>query len=260
MPPTVLFVGAGPGDPALLTLKAAEALRKADVVIFTGSLVPERVFEEFVPASAEVLDSKSMELEALVTLMVDHAKAGKRVVRLHTGDPCLFGAVREQVRELAGRGVAVEIVPGISSFQAAAAAMGIDMTVPDVSQALILTRAAGRTPVPERENLAELGRHGSTLCLYLSANLADEVQKDLLACYPPETPVAVAYKVSWPEEKIVRGRLDGLAALCSKEKIKMHALIFVGPALGEHKTRSKLYDPEFAHRFRKAKKKGKVAE
>ncbi|MBI4229308.1 MAG: precorrin-4 C(11)-methyltransferase [Planctomycetes bacterium] len=255
MTPKVLFVGAGPGDPTLLTLKAADALRNADVVIFTGSLVPERVFKEFVPSSAEVLDSKSMELDALVTLMVERAKAGKRVVRLHTGDPCLFGAVREQVRELALRGVAVEIVPGISSFQAAAAAMGIDLTVPDVSQALILTRAAGRTPVPARESLVELGKHGSTLCLYLSTNLADEVQKDLLACYPPETPVAVAYKVSWPEEKIVRGRLDGLAALCSKEKIKMHALILVGPSLGEHKTRSKLYDPAFAHKFRKARKK-----
>ena len=235
----VYFVGAGPGDPELLTVRARKLLEAADVVVYAGSLVSEEVVR--LARGAEVYNSFGMKLEELVHLMAENARRGRLVVRLHSGDPSIYGALAEQARELRRLGIEVEVVPGVSSFLAAAARLGVEYTLPEITQTLILTRAPGRTPVPERERLSELARHRASMVIFLSASHAEAVQRELLGSYPPTTPVAVVYSVSTPEEKVIRCTLGELAEQVKRSGIRRRALILVGEFLEEHPTRSVLY-------------------
>ncbi|MEW6682524.1 MAG: precorrin-4 C(11)-methyltransferase [Nitrospirota bacterium] len=247
----VHIVGAGPGDPELMTVKSVRLLKEADVVVYAGSLLSPEVLALLRPET-ERYDSAVMVLEDIVDVMVRAASSSRRVVRLASGDPGLFGALGEMARPLIDAGLEVEVVPGVSSFLAAAAALGRELTVPEVSQTVVLTRADGRTPMPPTERLVELARHQATLVLFLSANLAKQVQADLLATYPPDTPVAVVYRASWPDERIVTGALAGLEALIREARITKTALIFVGRFLTAEGTRSRLYDATFSHGYRRA--------
>ncbi len=252
----VYIVGAGPGDPELITVKGMRILQQADVVIYTDSLVRDELME-MVGKSAVVHRSAGMVLEDMVDIMVEAVRQGQSVARVHTGDPSVFGAILEQMALLRRAGVAYEIVPGVSSVFAAAAVVGAELTVPDLTQTVILTRMGGRTPMPEREQLRDLARHHSTVALYLSATLAKKaVDEFLMAGWSPDTPVAVVQKATWPDQKVVRTTLDGLVRAMGDEHISSHAMILAGWALdptlperGEHK--SKLYDKSFTHRYRK---------
>jgi len=249
----VHFVGAGPGDPELLTLKAARLLAQADLVLYAGSLVPQAVLEVCPPGVRKV-SSAGLDLEAQVALMARAVRAGEKVVRLHTGDPSLFGAIQEQRQLLAKAGVGSEVVPGVTAALAAAAAAGQELTLPQVSQTVIITRLSGRTPVPEKERLAALARHQATLCLYLSAGMAARAREALLEGYPPQTPVIIAYRVGWPDQKLVRTDLDSLEAAVKEHRIKRQAVFLVGRALAGEELRSfsKLYDPAFSHGWRRS--------
>ena len=253
-PGRVYIVGAGPGHPDLMTVRGVNLLRRADLVVFAGSLVPRKLLKNCPPA-CETIDSKGLDLGQITELCMNAANDNKVVVRLHTGEPSIYGATLEQCDIFKENGVPFEMVPGISSFQAAAAVLKAEFTIPEVSQTLIISRAAGRTPVPEKEELKLLGSHGSTIVLYLSVGLASKVQEDLLTCYPADTPAAICYRVSWPDEKIIKCELGELEKTVERHAIKMHALIIVGPGLKSHGTKSRLYADDFTHRFRKAKDK-----
>jgi len=243
----VYFIGAGPGDPDLLTLKGRRLLDAADLIIFAGSLVNPALLAGL---AAEIHDSAGLTLEEIVALMVTAQRRNRKVVRLHTGDPAIFGAIKEQMAALDRGGVPYEVVPGVSSMAAAAAALKSELTLPEVSQTVIITRQAGRTPVPERENLTALASHQATMMIFLSAGLIEQVVTELLAGgYPAETPVAVVEKASWPEERIVRGDLTNIARLVQEAGIRKTAIIAVGQAFaeGELQAVSKLYDKGFAH-------------
>ena len=248
LPGKVVFVGAGPGDPDLLTLKAHRLLGRADVVVYAGSLVPEEVLRH-APA-AELHNSAPLTLEEVMKLLTDAARSGKRVVRLHSGDTSLYSAIQEQMTLLDAAGIAYEVVPGVSSFSAAAAALKTELTLPEEVQTVILTRAEGQTPMPPGESLEALARHGATLCLFLSARLADRVQEQLLTAYPPDTPTAILHRVSWPDEKIVLTELKSLAGEVRRHKLSRTTLILVGAAVGRRRNRSRLYDKDHGHIFR----------
>jgi cobalt-precorrin 5A hydrolase/precorrin-3B C17-methyltransferase len=245
----ILFVGAGPGDPELLTLRGARALATADVVVYAGSLIPRGVLQHVRPG-ARLHNSAALTLEDTHRLLTEAYRAGQRVVRLHSGDPSLYGAITEQMALLEAEGIPYEIVPGVSAFQAVAARLGIEYTQPGVVQTVILTRAGGRTGLPANESLAELARHGVTLCLFLSARHVAEVQAALLTGYAPTTPVAVAYRATWPDEEIVVGTLGELAEIVQRQGYERTTLIVVGPSLQRHGGRSRLYDPSHGHLFR----------
>ncbi|RMH52147.1 MAG: precorrin-4 C(11)-methyltransferase [Zetaproteobacteria bacterium] len=257
----VWFVGAGPGDPELLTLKAARLLRKADAVLYAGSLVG-RACLEHVTSACEVADSKGMTLEEITAWLIERAARHEIVVRLQTGDPSLYGALIEMARPLERAGIEVGVVPGVSSAFASAAAACESLTLPEVTQTVILTRVEGRTPMPDGERLRDLARHKTTICLFLSITLLAKVREELLAAgWREEDPVLVVHKASWPgEEKIVRGTIGNIRERCRAEKIASQAMIVVGPTLGARRwpelKRSKLYDPGFTHRFRKAAGEG----
>lgn len=256
----VYIVGGGPGAADLITLRGKEALSRADVVIYAGSLVPDEMLEWCRP-DAVLIDSKDLTLEQITEKTVSAIRAGKSVVRLHSGDPSIYGATHEQIVELKKNKIDWEIIPGVSSFQAAAASMGRELTIPDQAQTVILSRASGRTKVPPKEELIELAKIGTTLILYLSATLAKKIQTDLLTGYPPETPTAIAYRVTWPDEKIIYCRLEELEKTVRQEKITRHALILVGKSLTPpDAARSKLYDKTFSHMFRRAVRKEGVAD
>ncbi|MCP5048928.1 MAG: precorrin-4 C(11)-methyltransferase, partial [bacterium] len=223
----VLFIGAGPGDPELITVKGQRALMEADVVIYAGSLVPEALLQWTRPATT-ALSSASMDLEAIIGVIESAHSEGKRVVRLHTGDPSLYGAIFEQMVELRKRGIPYQVIPGVTAAFAAAAALGLEYTLPEVSQTLILTRMAGRTPVPEKENLADLARHQASMAIYLSMSMIDEVTGILAAAYGMNASCAVVYRASQPEENIIVTPLKELAKRVKAEKITKHALIIVG--------------------------------
>jgi precorrin-4 C11-methyltransferase len=246
----VTFVGAGPGDPELLTLKGRRALASADVVVYAGSLVPEPVLGHASPTAA-LHNSAPLTLEEVMDRLIAAVRAGKRVVRLHSGDTSLYSAIQEQMTRLDEVGIDYEVIPGISSFQAAAAALTAELTLPEVVQTVILTRTAGETAMPVDEALADLARHQATLCIFLSARLADSVQAQLLSAYPPETPTAILYRVSWPDEKIIRTELRGLAEEIRRHKLTRTTLILVGAAVGGRRNRSRLYDGAHGHIFRK---------
>jgi precorrin-4 C11-methyltransferase len=248
-PGKVVFVGAGPGDPDLLTLKARRALSRADVIVYAGSLVPEDVLRH-APATAVLHNSAPLTLEEVMAILIPAARAGKRVVRLHSGDTSLYSAIQEQMTRLDEAGVGYEVIPGVSSFQAAAAVLKAEFTLPEVVQTVILTRAEGETPMPARESLAELARHRATLCIFLSARLVERVQEELLTAYSPDTPAAILYRVSWPDEKIVVTELRQLAEEVRRNKLSRTTLIVVGEAVGGRRNRSRLYDKGHGHIFR----------
>ena len=243
------FVGAGPGDPELITVKGRRLIEEADCVIYAGSLVQERVLKYCHPG-AEVFDSASMHLDEITGIMVDRARAGKKVVRVHTGDPSLYGALREQAVVLEKERVEYEVVPGVSSAFASAAAIKRELTLPGVTQTVIFTRLAGRTPVPQAESLSSLSKHGATICVFLSASMMDKVVEELGAGYAPETPAAVVYRASWEDEMTITGTLSDIAGKVRAAAITRHAMIIVGRAIGEDGEPSRLYDAGFKHGYR----------
>lgn len=254
----VTIIGAGPGAPDLITVRGLNLLKDADVVLYADSLVSEELINQAKP-EAEILKTAGMHLEEMVDAMVERVQQGKKVVRVHTGDPAVYGAILEQMVLLKEKGVEVDIIPGVSSVFAAAAVLGAELTIPDLTQTVILTRAEGRTPVPEAEKLKDLASHHCTIALFLSATLTKKVVKEFLdAGWSPETPVAVVYKATWPDQKIVRSTLENLDEDMRVNGVRKQAMILAGWALDEkiHEKnyRSKLYDKEFTHGFRKGVK------
>jgi precorrin-4/cobalt-precorrin-4 C11-methyltransferase len=249
----VMFVGAGPGAPDLITVKGQQALKKADLVIYAGSLVPEAVLKWTRP-EAEKISSASLDLGRIIDEMDRAYRMGMKVVRLHTGDPSLYGAIFEQIAALNERDIPCEVVPGVTAAFAAAAAMGLEYTLPEVSQTLILTRVAGRTPVPEMEALERLAGHKTSMAVYLSIGLVDRVGTVLEKAYGPEAGCVIAYRVSHPEEKIIRTTVKELVEVTRAENITRHALIIVGKVLDVTaetlKHKSRLYDENFSHGYR----------
>jgi precorrin-4/cobalt-precorrin-4 C11-methyltransferase len=253
MPP-VTFVGAGPGDPELITVKGKKALQVADLVVYAGSLVNPALLADLKPG-AEAIDSAPLNLDQVMACMLAAVSKGERVVRLHTGDPALYGAIQEQMEQLDEAGVEYHVIPGVTAVFAAAAALKQQLTLPEVAQTLILSRIEGRTPVPENEQLRNLAAVGGTLCLYLSINKIEQVVSELLTgVFTEQTPVAVVYRASWPDEKIVEGTLADIAGKVKSAGISRQALILVGEVLAARTEgvpkQSKLYDPEFSHGFR----------
>lgn len=244
------IVGAGPGDPELVSVRGKRFLEEADLILYAGSLVPVEL-THYAKPGCTVRSSASMALEEQFALMKDFYDRGCLVVRLHTGDPCVYGAIQEQMAFFDRYGMSYHITPGISSFQAAAAALRSQFTIPEKVQSIILTRGEGRTPMPEKEKLHLLARSQSTMCIYLSAAIVDEVQKELLMSYPPETPVAACYKLTWKEEKIYRGQLKDLARIVHDNNLSLTTLLVVGDAIDNRNGLSKLYDRSFTHLFRK---------
>ncbi len=248
----IYFIGAGPGDPELITIKGKRLLMEADVVVYAGSLVNPVVLE-YAKKGCELHDSAKLSLPEIAKVLLDGYKQDKRVVRLASGDPSIFGAVEEMGEVLSAEDIEFEVVPGVSSFTAAAAALKSELTVPELTQTIILTRAEGRTKMPPKEKLEELAKHECTLVLFLSAVLAKSAQEKLLTAYPAETPIAIVYKASWPEQQIYRGELSELSQIMRDQKITMTALIFVGRCLTAKGFKSRLYDENFSHAFRRAK-------
>ena len=248
----VHFVGAGPGAPDLITLRGAALLKQADVIIYAGSLVNPALLE-LARADCEVHNSAEMTLEQVIGVMKQAEAAGKTTVRLHTGDPCVYGAIREQMDALDELGIPYDDVPGVSSFCGAAAALRAEYTLPGVSQSVILTRLAGRTPVPEAESLASMASHGASMAVFLSGGMLERVQEELLrGAYTEDTPAALGYKATWPEEKTVRCTVGTLAQAGEEHGIRKTALVLVGDFLDSPYEKSKLYDPTFTTEFREA--------
>lgn len=244
------FVGAGPGDPELVTMRGRRFLEEAGTIIYAGSLVNPAILDWAKP-SCQIYDSAGMTLEQVLEAMEAAEKTGKDTVRLHTGDPSLYGAIREQMDALDCRGIPWDVTPGVSAFSGAAAALGAEYTLPGLSQTLIITRMEGRTPVPEKESLTSLASHQASMALYLSAGMAGKVQNALLeGGFSPETPAAIVYKATWPEERVFRGTVGSLAKMAEENGITKTALILVGKFLEENYERSKLYDPDFSHGYR----------
>jgi precorrin-4 C11-methyltransferase len=246
----VYFIGAGPGDAELLTCKAQRLLRRAEVVIYAGSLIPETLLRQ-VPASAQLHNSAHLTLEQVMTIMLQAVRGGRTVLRLQSGDTSIYSSIQEQIALLEKERVEFEVVPGISSFQALAAALKSEFTLPEKVQTIILTRGEGNTPMPEKEALADLARHQATLCIFLSARLAADVQSQLLMAYPADTPVAIAYRITWPDEQIFLTHLDKLAEEMTRHDFQRTTLIAVGTAIGGRHRRSQLYDDKHGHIFRK---------
>ncbi len=247
------IVGAGPGDPELISIRGRRLLERADLILYAGSLVP-RALTACAKEGATVRSSADMPLEEQFELMRQFYDRGLLVVRLHTGDPCIYGAIGEQLALFDAHQMRYHITPGISSFQAAAAELACQFTIPERCQTIILTRGEGRTAMPERERLHELAAHRSTMCIFLSATLADEVQRELLAGgYPATTPVAVCHKLTWPEQRIYRGELGQLAAIVNDNHLTLTTMIVVGDAIGNRDGLSRLYSRQFAHLFRDKK-------
>ncbi|MBN1988416.1 MAG: precorrin-4 C(11)-methyltransferase [Bacteroidales bacterium] len=246
----VEIVGAGPGDPQLVSVKGKHFLQAADLILYAGSLVPVEL-THYAKVGATVRSSASMSLEEQFDIMKKFYDMGKLVVRLHTGDPCIYGAIQEQMALFDAHGMWYHITPGISSFQAAAAALQSQFTIPEKVQTIILTRGEGRTPMPDREKLHLLARSQSTMCIFLSAAIASDVQRELLEHYPPETPVAACYRLTWPDERIYRGELRSLAQMVAENNLTLTTMIVVGEAIGNRQGLSRLYADEFKHLFRK---------
>jgi precorrin-4 C11-methyltransferase len=248
----IAIVGAGPGDASLISVKGKELLETADLILYAGSLVPERL-THYAKLGAVVRNSAGMTLEEQLHLMSAHYQRGHLIVRLQSGDPSIYGAIQEQMTEFDERGMAYFIVPGISAFQAAAASLNSEFTIPEVVQTIILTRGAGNTPLPPHEDLAAMAQHRATMCIFLSATIAKRVQEQLLEHYPADTPVAILYRVTWDDEEIYTGQLADLAGLIRQHKLTRTVLIVVGAAIGARKNRSQLYHPDWKHIFRTGK-------
>ena len=247
----VYFIGAGPGDPDLITVKGKRVIEEADRIIYAGSLVNPQILEGAKP-EARIYNSASMTLPQVISVMEQGEQEGKITARVHTGDPSLYGAGREQMTELEKRGIQYEVIPGVSSFLAAGAALKREHTLPGVSQSVILTRMEGRTPVPEKESLEELAKHGSTMVIFLSVGQIRELCRRLKkGGYGSDTPAAVVYKASWEDEIVIQGTLRDLAEKVEAAGIRKTALVVVGEFLGDSFEMSKLYDPCFSHEYRK---------
>jgi precorrin-4/cobalt-precorrin-4 C11-methyltransferase len=249
----VHFVGAGPGDPDLLTVKAARMLKEAQVCIFAGSLVSPGVLA-LLPEVCQRYDSAALDLADTLALCAQARERGLDVVRLHSGDPCLYGAIREQMEGLDALGIPYDVTPGVSAFQASAAALCAELTVPGKSQTLVLSRTRGRTPMPEHQELPHLAALKATLCLYLSAHKVPEIAAELAPFYGADCPAAVVEKASWPEQRILRGTLADIGAKAEAAGIRATALVLVGEALGRGHAPSRLYASDFSHGFREARK------
>lgn len=251
-PSAIHFIGSGPGDPELITVKGMKLLKKADLVVYTGSLVQEKVLK-YCKKGAAIKNSASMELKEITSVMAKAARAGKTVVRLHTGDPSLYSAMREQAAELEKYGIPYDVVPGVSSAFGAAASIKKELTMPEVTQTVIFTRLEGRTPVPKKEKLSLLAKHNATICVFLSVSMIEKVVSELLKGYKKTTPVAVVYRATWQDEHIVTGTLKDIAGKVKEAGISKHAMIIAGRAVGgalKKEARSKLYDSAFSHSFR----------
>jgi precorrin-4/cobalt-precorrin-4 C11-methyltransferase len=247
--PGVYIVGAGPGDPELLTVKAQRMLSQADVILYANSLVPQQILEWTRP-DAERIGTATMTLESILPLMVERVRAGKSVIRLQSGDPSLYSAIHEQIQALAEAEVPFEVVPGISAYQAAAAKLNAELTIPGLVQSIILTRISGRTQVPEAEDLASLAAHKTSLCLYLSARHVEESQAQLLKHYEPDTPVAICFRIGWPDEQLLVVPLSEMAKTTREKDLIRTTLYVISPALRGQKVRSRLYNPDHTHLFR----------
>ena len=246
------IVGAGPGDPDLVSVRGRKMLEKADLILYAGSLVPKALTECHKPG-AVVRSSADMNLEEQCDLMKEHYDKGHFIVRLHTGDPCIFGAIQEQMAFFDKHGMSYHITPGISSFLAAAAELRSQFTIPERTQTIILTRGEGRTPMPEREQLHLLAKSQSTMCIFLSAAIVDDVQRELLQEYPQDTPVAACYHLTWPDQKIYRGVLKDLAKMVHDNNLTLSTMLVVGDAIDNRQGLSELYNKNFTHLFRKGK-------
>ncbi|MEH1799423.1 MAG: precorrin-4 C(11)-methyltransferase [Nostoc sp.] len=248
--PSVYIVGAGPGDPDLLTVKAQKLLAVADVILYADSLVPEQILE-LCRKDAEIIRTANQTLEEILLIMIDRVRSQHQsLVRLHSGDPSLYSAIHEQMHLLAEANIPFEVIPGISAFQAAAAKLKIELTVPGLVQTIILTRISGRTEVPATEELATLAAHQASLCLYLSARHVENAQAKLLEHYPAETPIAICFRIGWPDEKIRVVPLNQMADCTHQEKLIRTTLYMISPALSTATGRSRLYHPEHSHLFR----------
>ncbi|MCK9152473.1 precorrin-4 C(11)-methyltransferase [Methanobacterium alcaliphilum] len=250
----VIFIGGGPGDPELLTVKGQKVIETAEIIIYAGSLVNKKILN-CSSEGAKIYNSASMNLEDIIELMEKEVKNGKIVARVHTGDPSIYGAIGEQIRELENRKINYEIIPGVSSLFATAAALKTELTLPEISQTVIITRPEGRTPKPSKEQLSALAQHQATMCIFLGVHMIKDVVRDLLECYPLQTPVGVVKKASWDEELVVRGTLENISDKVKEAGITKTALIIVGKVLdpGDFKV-SKLYDAEFTHEYREGSK------
>ena len=246
----ITFVGAGSGAADLITVRGLRLIQQADLIVYAGSLDNPQILEEK-KESCKVYDSAKMTLEEVLEVLIRGEREGKAVVRLHTGDPCLYGAIREQMDALEKEKISYEVCPGVSSFCGAAAALRAEYTLPGVSQSVVITRMAGRTPVPERETIRSFAAHQSTMVVFLSAGLLPGLEEELLAGgYHKDTPAAIVYKATWPEEKVYRTTVAHLAETARQNRITRTALIVVGDVLGGEYERSKLYDPSFSTGFR----------
>ena len=249
----VHIVGAGPGDPELITRKGYRLVQEADVVIYAGSLVNPAILEAC-KEGCEIHNSASMSLDDVLAIMKARVAEGKTVVRLHTGDPAIYGAIQEQMDALKEMGITYDVTPGVSSFLATAAALQQEYTLPNVTQTVIITRMEGRTPMPEKEKLSMLASHGATMCIFLSVQMIDKVATELIeGGYDKTTPVAIVVKASWPEQRIIRGTLETIADVVAEEGVIRQAMIVVSRVLDTDYELSKLYDKGFAHMYRDAK-------
>ena len=253
----VFFVGCGPGDPDLITVKAKKLLQKADVVVYSGSLIPQQIMN--MCKKAKTFDAAKLVREEIFDILRKNAKKGKNVVRLHDGDPTIYGAIREQMDNLHKEKINSEIIPGVTSFLASAAALGSQLTLPGVTQTMIITRAEKRTKVPKREKISELAKHRATMIFYLSVQLIDNIVKEAVAGgYPKTTPVGVVYRASWPDQMIITGTLQTISKKIKAQKITRTAIIIIGDVIKPKSYEySKLYDKSFSHGFRKAKTNSK---
>ncbi len=247
----VIFIGAGPGDPELLTIKGHNALKDADIIIYAGSLVNKDILS-VAKETAQIYNSASMNLDEILEIIDIQTKHGKTVARVHTGDPSIYGAIGEQIEFLRHSNIDFEIIPGVSSLFATAATLESELTLPEVSQTVIITRPEGRTPKPESESIKELAKHNATMCIFLGIHMIENVVSDLLNHYSPNTPVAVVKKASWKDEIIIRGTLNDIASKVKEAGIEKTAIIVVGNVLNPGDIiPSKLYDAKFAHEYRK---------
>jgi len=251
----VFFIGCGPGDPDLITVKAKKLLQKADVVVYSGSLIPEQIMK--MCKKAKTFDAAKLVREEIFDILRKNAKKGKNVVRLHDGDPTIYGAIREQMDNLHKEKINSEIIPGVTSFLASAAALGSQLTLPGVTQTMIITRAEKRTKVPKREKISELAKHRATMIFYLSVQLIDNIVKEAVAGgYPKTTPVGVVYRASWPDQMIITGTLQTISKKIKDQKITRTAIIIIGDVIKPKSYEySKLYDKNFSHGFRKSRSK-----
>ncbi len=249
----VYIIGAGPGDPELITVKGAKLIERCPIVLYTGSLVPREVIA-YASKDARIMDSSSMDLNQIVNILKEAHENNQDLARVHTGDPSIFGSTAEQIRKMEELDIPYEIVPGVSSFVAAAAVLGKELTLPELSQTVIITRAEGRTPMPELEKLSALAQHHATLVLFLSVTHMRKIAEDLIPHYGKDCPVAVVQKATWPDQKIVQGTVEDITEKVRKAKITATALILIGKVLtSKDFANSRLYDPEFTHAFRNAK-------